>query len=108
MQNCRDNTEGDRCERCAPGFYGVVRGFHEDCKPCACPLTNPENKYDLCLLVLLFSKVTCLLIDLLYTYQYVKFLSLISSFSPTCVKEGFDDYRCVACPEGYEGKYCER
>lgn len=49
MQNCQDNTEGDRCERCAPGFYGVVRGFHEDCKPCACPLNNPENKYDLCL-----------------------------------------------------------
>uniref|UniRef100_A0A8C9XXG1 Laminin subunit alpha-2 n=1 Tax=Sander lucioperca TaxID=283035 RepID=A0A8C9XXG1_SANLU len=72
-QNCQDNTEGDRCERCAPGFYGVVRGFHDDCKPCACPLINPEN-----------------------------------NFSPTCVTEGFDDYRCIACPEGYEGKYCER
>lgn len=40
VQNCQDNTEGDHCERCAPGFYGVVRGFHDDCKPCACPLTN--------------------------------------------------------------------
>lgn len=30
------------------------------------------------------------------------------SFSPTCVAEGYDDYRCTACPEGYEGKYCER
>ncbi|XP_076612601.1 laminin subunit alpha-2 [Chaetodon auriga] len=72
-QNCQDNTEGDRCERCAPGFYGVVRGFHDDCKPCACPLPNPQN-----------------------------------NFSPTCVAEGFDDYRCTACAEGYEGKYCER
>uniref|UniRef100_A0AAQ5XDM4 Laminin subunit alpha 2 n=1 Tax=Amphiprion ocellaris TaxID=80972 RepID=A0AAQ5XDM4_AMPOC len=72
-QNCQDNTEGDRCERCAPGFYGVVRGSPDDCKPCACPLSNPEN-----------------------------------NFSPTCVAEGFDDYRCTACPEGYEGKYCER
>nr|XP_046228322.1 laminin subunit alpha-2 isoform X8 [Scatophagus argus] len=72
-QNCQDNTEGDRCERCAPGFYGVVRGFVDDCKPCACPLTNPQN-----------------------------------NFSPTCVAEGFDDYRCTACSEGYEGKYCER
>ncbi|KAI3364158.1 hypothetical protein L3Q82_010974 [Scortum barcoo] len=71
--NCQDNTEGDRCERCAPGFYGVVRGLHDDCKPCACPLANPEN-----------------------------------NFSPTCVAEGYDDYRCTACPEGYEGKYCER
>uniref|UniRef100_A0A8C5D3E4 Basement membrane-specific heparan sulfate proteoglycan core protein n=1 Tax=Gadus morhua TaxID=8049 RepID=A0A8C5D3E4_GADMO len=72
-QNCQDNTEGARCESCAPGYYGVVRGFHDDCKPCACPLTNPEN-----------------------------------NFSPSCVSESFDDYRCTDCPEGYEGKYCER
>ncbi|CAL8316372.1 unnamed protein product, partial [Boreogadus saida] len=72
-QNCQDNTEGARCESCAPGYYGVVRGFHDDCKPCACPLTNPEN-----------------------------------NFSPSCVSESSDDYRCTDCPEGYEGKYCER
>ncbi|XP_032440521.1 laminin subunit alpha-2 isoform X2 [Xiphophorus hellerii] len=72
-QNCQDNTEGDHCERCAPGFYGVVRGSPDDCKPCACPLSNAEN-----------------------------------NFSPTCVAEGFSDYRCTSCAEGYEGKYCER
>ncbi|XP_066555448.1 laminin subunit alpha-2 [Amia ocellicauda] len=72
-QNCRHNTVGERCERCAPGFYGIVRGFPDDCRPCACPLSNPEN-----------------------------------NFSPACVMEGFNDYRCTACPVGYEGKYCER
>ncbi|XP_065124896.1 laminin subunit alpha-2 isoform X2 [Paramisgurnus dabryanus] len=72
-QNCQHNTVGDKCERCAPGFYGVVRGLPDDCKPCACPLLNPEN-----------------------------------NFSPSCQNEGFHDYRCTACPEGYTGKHCER
>ncbi|XP_051500882.1 laminin subunit alpha-2 [Myxocyprinus asiaticus] len=72
-QNCQHNTVGDKCERCAPGFYGVVRGFPDDCKPCACPLLNPEN-----------------------------------NFSPSCQTEGSNEYRCTACPEGYEGKHCER
>ncbi|KAG7265693.1 hypothetical protein CRUP_031017, partial [Coryphaenoides rupestris] len=30
-----------------------------------------------------------------------------TTFSPTCVSEGFDDYRCTDCPEGYEGRHCE-
>ncbi|KAG1925040.1 Laminin-like protein epi-1, partial [Pimephales promelas] len=44
-QDCQHNTEGERCERCATGFYGEVRGFPDDCKPCACPLLNPENNF---------------------------------------------------------------
>ncbi|XP_069052056.1 laminin subunit alpha-2 isoform X1 [Lepisosteus oculatus] len=72
-QSCQHHTTGDRCEVCAPGFYGIVRGFPDDCHPCACPLSAPEN-----------------------------------NFSPTCVMEGFNDYRCTACPLGYEGKHCER
>uniref|UniRef100_A0A670YWM6 Laminin subunit alpha 2 n=1 Tax=Pseudonaja textilis TaxID=8673 RepID=A0A670YWM6_PSETE len=68
-QNCRHNTYGDHCERCALGFYGIVRGNTNDCQPCACPLTI---------------------------------------FSPSCVIEGVNDYRCTACPPGYEGQYCER
>uniref|UniRef100_A0A6Q2ZGJ1 Basement membrane-specific heparan sulfate proteoglycan core protein n=1 Tax=Esox lucius TaxID=8010 RepID=A0A6Q2ZGJ1_ESOLU len=73
QQNCQHNTEGDRCERCAPGYYGVVRGRPDDCKRCACPLVSPEN-----------------------------------NFSPSCVTVGFHDYRCTACPDGYEGQHCER
>uniref|UniRef100_A0A8C6VI31 Laminin subunit alpha 2 n=1 Tax=Naja naja TaxID=35670 RepID=A0A8C6VI31_NAJNA len=72
-QNCRHNTYGDHCERCALGFYGIVRGNSNDCQPCACPLTISSN-----------------------------------NFSPSCVIEGANDYRCTACPPGYEGQYCER
>uniref|UniRef100_A0A8D0C5H6 Laminin subunit alpha 1 n=1 Tax=Scleropages formosus TaxID=113540 RepID=A0A8D0C5H6_SCLFO len=31
-----------------------------------------------------------------------------NSFSPTCVPEGSNDFRCDACQAGYEGQYCER
>ncbi|XP_039180622.1 laminin subunit alpha-2 isoform X7 [Crotalus tigris] len=72
-QNCRHNTYGDHCERCALGFYGIVRGNPNDCQPCACPLTISSN-----------------------------------NFSPSCIIEGVNDYRCTACPPGYEGQYCER
>ncbi|XP_054830970.1 laminin subunit alpha-2 [Eublepharis macularius] len=72
-QNCHHNTSGDRCERCAVGFYGVIRGSPDDCRPCACPLPVSSN-----------------------------------NFSPSCVSEGISDYRCTACPTGYEGQYCER
>ncbi|XP_012410390.1 laminin subunit alpha-2, partial [Trichechus manatus latirostris] len=33
---------------------------------------------------------------------------IYDNFSPTCIMEGLDDYRCTACPRGYEGQYCER
>ncbi|XP_044280734.1 laminin subunit alpha-2 isoform X5 [Varanus komodoensis] len=72
-QNCRHNTSGEHCERCAPGFYGIVRGSPNDCRQCACPLTVSSN-----------------------------------NFSPSCIMEGVNDYRCSACAPGYEGQYCER
>ncbi|XP_038046444.1 laminin subunit gamma-1-like [Patiria miniata] len=35
---CQDNTVGDQCEQCAPGFYGDARqGASDDCRPCPCP-----------------------------------------------------------------------
>ncbi|XP_075059154.1 laminin subunit alpha-2 isoform X2 [Mixophyes fleayi] len=72
-QACKHNTAGDHCEKCAPGFYGIVRGSPNDCQPCACPLQTASN-----------------------------------NFSPTCIMQGTNDYRCTACPLGYEGQYCER
>ncbi|XP_073483348.1 laminin subunit alpha-2 isoform X3 [Aquarana catesbeiana] len=72
-QACKHNTTGDHCERCAPGFYGIVKGFPDDCKPCACPLRIASN-----------------------------------NFSPTCIMQGTNDYRCTECSPGYEGQYCER
>ncbi|KAF4796257.1 Laminin subunit alpha-2 [Turdus rufiventris] len=72
-EDCQHNTAGHHCERCAPGFYGIVQGSPDDCQPCACPLSISSN-----------------------------------NFSPTCVAEGPNDYRCTACPPGYEGQYCQR
>ncbi|KAE8286697.1 Laminin subunit alpha-2 [Larimichthys crocea] len=79
-QNCQDNTEGDRCERCAPGFYGVVRGFHDDCKPCACPLTNPENNFS----------PTCV-------------AEGINDYRCTACPEGYEGKYCDRCSTGYRG-----
>ncbi|XP_008566936.1 PREDICTED: laminin subunit alpha-2 [Galeopterus variegatus] len=72
-QNCQHHTAGDFCERCAVGYYGIVKGLPNDCQQCACPLVSSSN-----------------------------------NFSPSCVMEGTDDFRCTACPRGYEGQYCER
>ncbi|KAB0360576.1 hypothetical protein FD754_004732 [Muntiacus muntjak] len=72
-QNCQHHTAGDFCERCALGYYGIVKGLPNDCQQCACPLISSSN-----------------------------------NFSPSCVMEGLGDYRCTACPRGYEGQYCER
>lgn len=79
-QKCQDNTEGDRCERCVAGFYGVVRGFHDDCKPCACPLTNPENNFS----------PTCV------TEGY-------ADYRCTACPEGYEGKYCERCSTGYHG-----
>ena len=44
--NCQHNTEGERCERCATGYYGdSTAGTPNDCRPCPCPLTVPSNQF---------------------------------------------------------------
>ncbi|XP_049734158.1 basement membrane-specific heparan sulfate proteoglycan core protein isoform X9 [Elephas maximus indicus] len=43
---CQHNASGEFCEQCVPGYYGdATAGTPEDCQPCACPLTNPENMF---------------------------------------------------------------
>ncbi|XP_036699513.1 basement membrane-specific heparan sulfate proteoglycan core protein isoform X6 [Balaenoptera musculus] len=43
---CQHSAAGEFCELCAPGYYGdATAGTPEDCQPCACPLTNPENMF---------------------------------------------------------------
>ncbi|XP_061560844.1 laminin subunit alpha-2 isoform X2 [Phycodurus eques] len=79
-QNCQDNTEGDHCERCAAGFYGVVRGFHDDCKPCACPLTTPGNNFS----------------PMCVTEGY-------DDYRCTSCPEGYEGKYCERCSTGYHG-----
>ncbi|XP_055362117.1 laminin subunit alpha-2 isoform X3 [Betta splendens] len=79
-QKCQDNTEGDRCERCAPGFYGVVRGSPDDCKPCACPLTNPKNNFSPTCVAEGFDDYRC-----------------------TACPEGYEGKYCERCATGYHG-----
>ncbi|KAJ7414023.1 laminin subunit alpha 1 [Willisornis vidua] len=49
-QNCRDNTVGDYCSACAPGYYGKVTGSVNDCSLCACPRANPVSFSPTCVL----------------------------------------------------------
>ncbi|XP_061698268.1 basement membrane-specific heparan sulfate proteoglycan core protein isoform X3 [Syngnathoides biaculeatus] len=44
--NCLHNTQGELCEQCASGFFGdPTVGTPEDCQPCACPHTDPDNQF---------------------------------------------------------------
>ncbi|XP_028295898.1 laminin subunit alpha-2 isoform X3 [Gouania willdenowi] len=79
-QNCQDNTEGDHCQRCAPGFYGVVQGFLDDCKPCACPLLHPDNNFS----------PTCA-------------AEGYDDYRCTSCPEGYEGKYCERCATGYHG-----
>ncbi|XP_038249040.1 laminin subunit alpha-1 [Dermochelys coriacea] len=48
--NCRDNTAGEHCSVCAPGYYGKVIGSVNDCSLCACPRTNLTSFSPTCVL----------------------------------------------------------
>lgn len=75
---CQHNTIGEKCERCAVGYYGnPLRGTSDDCKKCACPLENPENNFS----------PGCQLDDLNLSNQ--------------------GGYVCTQCPTGWTGDHCE-
>ncbi|XP_056646625.1 laminin subunit alpha-2 [Diorhabda sublineata] len=78
--SCQHNTMGEKCERCAPGFYGnPIRGTSDDCKKCACPLENDENNFS----------PSC---------QLDYFVER---------EEDEGNYVCTQCPKGYTGDHCE-
>ncbi|GFO45203.1 basement membrane-specific heparan sulfate proteoglycan core protein, partial [Plakobranchus ocellatus] len=59
-QDCQDNTEGDRCERCAAGYYGdATAGTPNDCRVCRCPLDIPSNQFSRTCFLDSDSQVTC-------------------------------------------------
>ncbi|KAE8736883.1 hypothetical protein FOCC_FOCC017661 [Frankliniella occidentalis] len=80
---CEHNTAGERCERCAEGFFGdALRGLPGDCRPCACPLLLPSNNFS----------PTCEL----------------QTPDVTDNNDVVEDYVCTACPAGHAGKHCDR
>ncbi|XP_074102845.1 wing blister [Cotesia typhae] len=43
---CEHHTTGPKCDRCMTGYYGdATRGTSNDCKKCACPLTEASNQF---------------------------------------------------------------
>ncbi|XP_036888876.1 basement membrane-specific heparan sulfate proteoglycan core protein isoform X12 [Sturnira hondurensis] len=68
---CQHNTAGEFCELCAPGYYGdATAGTPEDCQPCACPLTNPENMFSRTCESLAAGGYRCTACEPGYTGQY--------------------------------------
>ncbi|KAI4587988.1 hypothetical protein MJG53_002396 [Ovis ammon polii x Ovis aries] len=78
---CQHNAAGEFCEQCAPGHYGdATAGTPEDCQPCACPLTNPEN---------MFSR-TCESLG-------------AGGYRCTACESGYTGQYCEQCAPGYVG-----
>ncbi|KAK4880835.1 hypothetical protein RN001_008981 [Aquatica leii] len=78
---CEHNTIGEKCERCAAGFYGnPLSGTQFDCKKCACPLLEPDNNFS----------PSCQL-----------------DFFVESEEEDTGAYVCTQCPKGYTGDHCE-
>ena len=43
---CKDNTHGEYCEHCNPGYYGnATNGQPFDCTICSCPLPEISNNF---------------------------------------------------------------
>ncbi|XP_055074065.2 laminin subunit alpha-3 isoform X1 [Misgurnus anguillicaudatus] len=45
---CKVGYTGERCERCAPGFYGDPRVFGGRCRPCNCPKNSCDSLTGVC------------------------------------------------------------
>ncbi|XP_030623830.1 basement membrane-specific heparan sulfate proteoglycan core protein [Chanos chanos] len=84
--SCLHNTMGELCEQCAPGFFGdPTAGTPEDCQPCACPHTDPENQFS----------PTCESLG-------------NGGYQCTACQPGYTGQYCERCAPGYVGNPQER
>ncbi|XP_075331347.1 basement membrane-specific heparan sulfate proteoglycan core protein isoform X3 [Odontesthes bonariensis] len=84
--SCLHNTHGDFCEQCAPGFFGdATVGTPEDCQPCACPHTDPDNQFS----------PTCESLG-------------NGGYQCTACQPGYTGQYCERCAPGYVGNPQER
>ncbi|KAG9479046.1 hypothetical protein GDO78_012615 [Eleutherodactylus coqui] len=97
---CPPGYAGLSCQECAPGYYREKvtevnllepQPYIAPCVPCQC--TNHSGDCDPQTGECIVSHVAVL--PALY-------------FSPTCILEGTNDFRCDACLPGYEGRHCEQ
>ncbi|KAA8591296.1 hypothetical protein FQN60_002239 [Etheostoma spectabile] len=85
-QSCLHNTQGELCEQCAPGFFGdPTAGTPEDCQPCACPHTDPDNQFS----------PTCESLG-------------NGNYQCTACQPGYTGQFCERCASGYVGNPQER
>ncbi|XP_062314893.1 basement membrane-specific heparan sulfate proteoglycan core protein isoform X7 [Osmerus eperlanus] len=84
--SCLHNTRGELCEQCAPGFFGdPTAGTPEDCQPCACPHTDPDNQFS----------PTCESLG-------------NGGYQCTACQPGYTGQYCERCAAGYVGNPQER
>ncbi|XP_075898523.1 basement membrane-specific heparan sulfate proteoglycan core protein [Nelusetta ayraudi] len=84
--SCQHNTQGELCEQCAPGFFGdPTVGTPEDCQPCACPHTDPDNQFS----------PTCESLG-------------NGGYQCTACQPGYTGQYCERCSPGYVGNPQER
>ncbi|KAM4040964.1 laminin subunit alpha-2 isoform 3-T3 [Anomaloglossus baeobatrachus] len=79
-QACKHNTTGDHCDQCVQGFYGLIRGFPDDCRPCACPLHIASNNFS----------PTCI-------------MQGTNDYRCTACPRGYEGQYCERCASGYTG-----
>uniref|UniRef100_A0A7N6A6L9 Heparan sulfate proteoglycan 2 n=1 Tax=Anabas testudineus TaxID=64144 RepID=A0A7N6A6L9_ANATE len=84
--SCQHNTQGELCDQCAPGFFGDPSvGTPEDCQPCACPHTDPDNQFS----------QTCESLG-------------NGGYQCTACQPGYTGQYCERCAPGYVGNPQER
>ncbi|XP_018411793.1 PREDICTED: laminin subunit alpha-2 [Nanorana parkeri] len=103
-QACKHNTTGDHCDRCAPGFYGIVKGFPDDCKPCACPLHIASNNFSPTCIMLGTNDYRCSACLLGYEGQYCE--RCASGFTGNPSIPGGSCQECECNPYGSLSMIC--